>query len=151
MNPDGRVFPTSFSRASGETSLSFSQSSSLLWLYNNSCYNTIMLMCECDVRGVFLPLAWFTTLMKTEISQQLLDGSPWNMAQTFLVPSGWTAITSATVSSTGGVVHQWLIKGRCSLAFERPEPIVTRVTVVTKWNGWHCALALRFAFLEEKK
>lgn len=41
---------------------------------------------------VCLPVGWPTNLEQTEISQQLLIGSPWNVVQTFMLP-GWWIVT----------------------------------------------------------
>ncbi len=50
-----------------------------------SCDNTL----SDNVKSV----CWSTTLVQTEISQQLLDGLLLHFLQTFMFPSGWIVIT----------------------------------------------------------
>lgn len=58
---------------------------------------------------------WATTLVLTEIYQQLLDGLPWNVARTLAVPREWIRMTlripffsSATIRSEYSLI-QWNI------------------------------------------
>ena len=44
-------------------------------------------LCSCLTADVSRLLGWSTTLVQTEISQQLLDGSLWNLVQMSIVPT----------------------------------------------------------------
>ncbi len=59
------------------------------WLYGWQCWSV-----SCS-----------TTLVQTEISQQLLDGLPWNLMHTFMFPRGWSLLTQVPYSISNATMR----------------------------------------------